>query len=465
MKKFPTYTGALLLTASIANAQAAKVAMRPLGNVEASTTDTILSIAGVRHLPNGNVLLNDQARHRIVLLDKDLKFVKLVADSTSTTNNAYGVGRGGMFAWRGDSTVFVDPIGLSMLVIDAQGNIVRTMAAPRPNDLQFMTNAAFGRPGLDGKGRLIYRQVDFGFGRGGPGAIRMSGGGGGIPQMPTPPDSSAIVRFDFATRKLDTVTFFKIPKINMSVTQDENGGIRMQSRVNPAPVVDEWAVMSNGSVAVVRGRDYHVDYFDVDGKVTRAEKLPYDWFRMDDDYKQKFLDSTKTVMDSLRKLAQTNPQAAATAGMAAAGLGGGGNGAPMMVFQMRGGDGPPPPRRDGGGDAGRGGNTEVRTTAGPGGFNMPAIEMVPPSDLPDYKPAFGTASVLSDADGRVWVRTIATKPNMGVIYDVIDASGKLIDRVQVPGTQTIAGFGQGGVVYLGFRDAAGIHLQKVTLKM
>src|SRR4051794_41098598 len=90
--------------------------------------------------------------------------VKLVADSTSSTNNAYGVGRGGMFAWKGDSTVFIDPVGLSMLVIDANGNIVRTMAAPRPNDLQFMTSPAFGAPGLDAKGRLIYRQVDFGAG-------------------------------------------------------------------------------------------------------------------------------------------------------------------------------------------------------------------------------------------------------------------------------------------------------------
>src|SRR5207253_970 len=123
-----------------AHAQAAKIPIRTLGVVSATSTDTITSIAAVRHLPNGNVLLNDQTRHRVTMLDKDLKFVKLVADSTSSTNNAYGVGRGGMFAWKGDSTVFIDPVGLSMLVIDADGKIVRTMAAPRPNDLQFMTS-------------------------------------------------------------------------------------------------------------------------------------------------------------------------------------------------------------------------------------------------------------------------------------------------------------------------------------
>ena len=62
-------------------------------------------------------------------------------------------------------------------------------------------------------------------------------------------------------------------------------------------------------------------------------------------------------------------------------------------------------------------------------------------------------------DNRLWVRTIPTKPSPGgASYDVIDRSGKLIDRVQVPANSTIVGFGTGGVVYLGMRDTTGIHL-------
>jgi hypothetical protein len=47
---------------------------------------------------------------------------------------------------------------------------------------------------------------------------------------------------------------------------------------------------------------------------------------------------------------------------------------------------------------------------------------------------------------------------------VIDKSGKLVDRVQVPAGTTIAGFGAGGVVYLGMRDAAGLHIQRIVSK-
>ena len=68
-------------------------------------------------------------------------------------------------------------------------------------------------------------------------------------------------------------------------------------------------------------------------------------------------------------------------------------------------------------------------------------------------------------DGRLWVRTIPTKPTPGgAIYDVIDGKGALVDRVQVPAGTTIAGFGKGGIVYLGLRDASGIHVQRIVSK-
>ena len=64
----------------------------------------------------------------------------------------------------------------------------------------------------------------------------------------------------------------------------------------------------------------------------------------------------------------------------------------------------------------------------------------------------------ADAEGKLWVRIISPKPAAGPEYDVIDRTGKLVDRVMVPAGTTIAGFGPGGVVYLGARDAAGVHL-------
>lgn len=461
----------LLLVGTTAVAQTSttpKIAVRQLPAPTATSTDSIGSVAAVRQLPNGNVLLNDQARRRVVLLDAEMKVIGLVADSTSTTNNAYGVRPGGMLAYRGDSTLFIDPAGLSMLVLDPAGKIIRTMAAPRANDVNFLIGGAAGNPGFDADGRLVYRTVDFGFGRG-----RGFNAQPGQPFVPpTPPDSASLVRFDLATRKLDTVGFYKIPKSNIAMTQDANGRMNVSITMNPLPVVDDWAVMSDGTVAIVRGRDYHVDFIDKGGVKRSAEKIPYEWQRMTDDDKSRFLDSSKVAIERTRALIAAGGPGAATAmqqGMEAMGMGGGG--APMMITM--GGPGGPggfgggaaPPQRGGDGAPRAAEGARAPGAGGGAGFQVPPINMVPASELPDYKPVFGNGSVRADMDGRLWVRTIPTKPTPGgAIYDVIDRDGKLVDRVQVPAGTTIAGFGKGGIVYLGVRNASGIHVQRIVSK-
>jgi hypothetical protein len=421
-------------------AQTAKVAIRSLPAPIATSTETVRSLAAVRHLPNGNVLVNDQAGRRVLLLDSTLKLVGVVADSTSNTQSAYGPRPGGLIAYRGDSTLFVDPASLSMLVIDPTGKIARVMAAPRANDVQFLSGV-LGTPGFDAKGRLIYRTMTR------PGMMR---GEGGMMTAPVLPDSEALVRFDLASRKLDTAAFFKVYRPKMDIQRDSTG-VRMSSQINPLPVVDEWAVLSDGTLAIVRGQDYRVDFISADGTRTKGEKIPYDWQRLSDDDKVAFVDSVKAAM--LR--ARAGGSAAGGAGAAGIGAGGGGGG--QMVIRMDAREGGPP-------GGAPGGNRENIVLGGAPAGQMPTLNMVSASELPDYKPVFGPNSVRSDADGRVWVRTIPTKPVAGVVYEVIDRSGKLVDRVLVPNGSVIVGFGPGGVVYMGMRDATGIHVQRAVLK-
>ena len=68
------------------------------------------------------------------------------------------------------------------------------------------------------------------------------------------------------------------------------------------------------------------------------------------------------------------------------------------------------------------------------------------------------AVVRADAEGRLWVRIMPPKPSSGPEYDVIDKTGKLVDRVVLPAGTTIAGFAPGGIVYLGVRDASGVKV-------
>jgi hypothetical protein len=153
-------------------------------------------VTTVRHLPDGRVLVNDIVGRRVVMFDSALSLVTVVADTTSATANAYGVQPGGLIAYKGDSTLFVDPASLSMLLIDPSGKVARVMAAPRANGVGFLVGGPFGNPGFDPKGRLVYRAPPSFAG------FRQPAGASGnrLPPFPTFPASAALVRFALATR-------------------------------------------------------------------------------------------------------------------------------------------------------------------------------------------------------------------------------------------------------------------------
>ena len=112
-----------------------------------------------------------------------------------------------------------------------------------------------------------------------------------------------------------------------------------------------------------------------------------------------------------------------------------------------------------------GGNTTV-TTAGPGGAlggQLPPLTMISPSELPDYKPAFAPGSTRVDVDGNLWIRT-SQNVDARPVYDVVNRKGELIDRVQLPANRVLAGFGEGGVVYLAVRDGTTAHLEKARVR-
>src|SRR5881396_1889287 len=233
------------------------------------------------------------------MFDSALLTVTVVADTTSATANAYGVRPGGLIAYRADSTLFVDPASLSMLLIDPNGKITRVMSAPRSQDVGFLIGGPFGSPGFDPSGKLVYRAP--------PNFTAMMprpGSGGGLPQFPTPPDSAALVRFDLTTRKVDTATFFKTAKINMSVSRSPDGGVRVQSTVNPLPQGDDWALLPVGTIALVRTKDFHIDWLKPNGTVTSSPKIPFNWERLTDEGKVACIDSARVAMEKARASGQ-----------------------------------------------------------------------------------------------------------------------------------------------------------------
>jgi hypothetical protein len=416
--------------------------VHPLGAVLSTSTEPLASVSQVRALPGGRVIVHDLTGRRVVLFDSTLQHVTVIADSTSATGSAYGSRLGGLIAYRGDSTLFVDPASLSMLVIDPNGKIVRTMAAPLPNEVNQLIGGQNGTPGFDAQGRLVYRAQIRIFKAAAPGQF----------QMPQAPESSLVVRVDLKTRKVDTAATFRIPKINFNITRDDNtGSVQVTTTVNPMPWTDDWAMLSDGTLAIVRGQDYRVDLVGADGKTTSGPKLPFEWQRLSDEDKLAIIDSTRTALEKVRAAQIAQRQAAASDSKASADTGkassrqrpapdGGGN-TVMMAFDSRGGGAGP----------------------APAGFTLPPLNFVLPSEMPDYRPVFRQGASRGDADGNLWVRT-SRVVNGATEYDVIDNKGELKDRVLVPQGRVIAGFGPGGVVYMGVVDGSITRLERARLK-
>jgi hypothetical protein len=82
----------------------------------------------------------------------------------------------------------------------------------------------------------------------------------------------------------------------MNVVQSDKG-ITMTSEQNPMQLVDDWAVTDDGSIAIIRGRDYHIDWVDADGHITSSPKIPFDWQRLSDEDKVAVIDSARTAME------------------------------------------------------------------------------------------------------------------------------------------------------------------------
>ena len=393
--------------------------VRPLPRPDAVTTEPLMSASQVRPLPGGRILLNDVTRRRLVMFDSTMKLLKVVADSAIGAAEPYGAAIATLVPFRGDSSLLMDATSLSMLVIDGEGQVVRVRAVPRSQDASRISNMYTG---VDAEGRLIYRGLN-------PMFFPTIPAGGGV-AVPDQPDSVAVLRIDLATRRLDTAALVKTPKSTMSVTQSPSGGIRINERTNPLPTLDEWAVTSDGRLALVRGRDYHIDWLNRDGTITSSPKMPFDWQRLDEDAKAKFLDSVKVAREKQRETSIRNMQTRYDSLMEVARKSGGPEPSPL------------PPMND----------------------YYPPITMVAPDELPDYKPPFSSGSVRADADGNIWIRTNPMKPTPGgSVYDVVNGKGELIDRILFPATRTLVGFGPGGIIYTGVRGPRGVQVERVRL--
>ena len=384
-----TLTSVLTLMLTLATPAIAQLPpVRQLGPMVTSS-EALMSVPSVRGLSDGRVLVSDMTRRRLVLLDTALAHPEVVLTPSGAVATTYPARGGTLFALPGDTTLVLDAAGASFMVIDRAGKVVKVESVPRVTDVFYMSNAAYGQPGIDSLGRLIYRIQAF-----------ASGYNQRTNQM-VYPDSSPILSVNFDTRKVDTLGYMKTALPAQSInTTDADGTRRFITMSKPFELMDDWAMLPSGHVAIIRWRDYHVDWIEPGSKkVVSSPKTDWNWVRLTDDEKARFIDSLKAR--NLKADSMTNRI----------------NGGMMM---------------------------------GPGFSFVWETMTVAPSEVPDYPPPFVPRATRVDAEGRIWVleRAKLALPTTGLIYDVIDRSGQIVDRVQAPPNAAVIGFGAGGAVYL-----------------
>lgn len=435
---------AILCSASFAGAQS-PIAVRETGRVEAVTSALFGNIFGVRELAGGKLLINDGVRRQITVVDATLANGRIVLDSTSDGLNSYGPKAAPLIPFPGDSSLFVDGASGTLLVIDRNGAISHVLSAPKTSDLRYL---AGGASAVDRNGNIVYRGVNS------PktSVPTTNGQPGKPPLILTTADSAPIVRANFETRVIDTVARIKIQNgSTLSMQTDANGKLTSKMIVNPTINVDEWAVLSDGTIAIVRGHDYHVDLIFPDKRLLSSPKLSFDWKALTDADKLHIIDSARTAqlkIDADNKAAAIargeklspdgNPMIAVKAGSMIA----------KATSQPDGGDGTISP-------------TKFSAVA------APELLFVPLTEMADYYPSIRPGAAKADLDGNLWVlpTTSAQSKHGELVYDVINNKGELFQRVRMPEGRSVAGFGKNGVLYLTFKDgSAGWKVERTRLR-
>ena len=211
-----------------------------------------------------------------------------------------------------DSTLFVDPAGLSMFVIDPAGKIARVASVPRSQDAAALGSNLLGNPGArcEGPPRLSRRlRADDrrsghrDHGRQGRRSGNAAARAASMASMFEQPDTAALVRVDLATRKLDTAGFFKIPK-NEDEHAADRQGMYGDERDQPAARRSTTGRCSpTARSPSCAGRTTTWTSFTPTASTASSPKIPYDWQRLTDEDKVAIIDSAKAAFERARAAA------------------------------------------------------------------------------------------------------------------------------------------------------------------
>jgi hypothetical protein len=213
-----------------------------LGAPVATLTHEFTQLRGVRELPDGRLLVSDRLEPALYVVD--LK-----------TGRATRIGREGsgpeeyrmpstLLPLPGDSTLVADEGNARFMILGPDLKVHRSMPTQRPG----LVYAPWPRA-TDRQGRLYFQVPAW------------AAGPDGLED-----DSVHVARLDLRTGKLDTLARARRPtepRVKYGLPY-----------VGFAPQ-DIWQATSEGRIALVRFTDYHIEWLEPDGRVTRGPAVAY----------------------------------------------------------------------------------------------------------------------------------------------------------------------------------------------
>jgi hypothetical protein len=346
----------------------------------------------VRELRDGRLIVSDVREKTVQLVDLKAGSARKIGREGSGPGEYALPAR--LLALPGDTSIVYDPLNRRFLVVGPDGKA--GPFAQYEDEAGGRARISMGARYTDARGRLYSVGPNFTVGPNAP---------------PTSSDTAPIIRFDRATKKTDTLAFIYTPTTTIRTSQ---GGANVSIRAgggNPFAAADDWAVTPDGRLAIVRVKDYHVDWYAPNGQKTSGPAVAYEKIKVTEDDKKAFRERRA-------------------------------NGGGIMITRQ----------------VGPGGATSSAGVAPPTTMQLPE-----PTDWPDVKPPFTASAAIAAPNGQLWV--LRTRPAKDKIptYDVFDASGKVVGRVALPPDTRLVGFGN-STVYLARSDEDDLqYLQRYRL--
>jgi len=343
--------------------------------LEATFPEGFGHIGAIRPTSDGRVIVADPLGQVLLLIDLD-------------TGNGERLGREGggpgeyrqpdsVFPLPGDSTLLLDLGNGRLSVMGPDGAFGRTIPLARETASGALS-VVIPRY-VDGQGRFYYQ------------AETVTGG--------PVPDSAWIARFDLSTARIDTVAAIKLAD-----PADHRRGARMMLGRVPLGAQDDWAVAEDGTVVIVRARDYSVARIRPGNGIVDGPPNEYHPYRVGTSDKEAWTEEffTAQISMGIRRSAD--------------------------------------------------GTRQVTFSRGTQSRDDPDLDAY---DWPDRLPPFRAGRTMVAPDHRAWVERYVPVGEAPIV-DVFDADGVLASRVELPVGRRVAGFTD-RAVYLVRTDRYGLQ--------